>query len=147
MATLFRNPADQEDGLMSPRTILPELEFRLLLRSHGREVWVVVANFLVPESFVLAAVHVGWVTVVLYTSDKTNSLFCNFLSLYEWKSVTPLKGRALKFQLWLSGLRTQLGSMRMRVPSLASLSGLGIQRCHELWCRWQMWLRSWIAVA
>ena len=63
MATLFRNPADQEDGLMSPRTILPELEFRLLLRSHGREVWVVVANFLVPESFVLAAILGGLIAM------------------------------------------------------------------------------------
>ena len=38
--------------------------------------------------------------------------------------------------------------MRMRVRSLASLSGLGIQRCHELWCRSQMWwLGSRVAVA
>ena len=31
--------------------------------------------------------------------------------------------------------------------SLASLSGLGIRHCHELWCRPQTWLRSWVAVA
>ena len=32
IATLFIKPADQEDGgLVSQRTILPELEFRLLL--------------------------------------------------------------------------------------------------------------------
>ena len=37
--------------------------------------------------------------------------------------------------------------MRMGVGSLASLSGLGIQRCRELWCRPQMWLRSGVAVA
>jgi len=43
--------------------------------------------------------------------------------------------------------RTQLGSVRMRVPSLASLRGLRIQRCHELWCKSQMWLRSRVAVA
>jgi len=30
---------------------------------------------------------------------------------------------------------------------LGLLSGLRIQRCHELWCRTQMWLRSFIAVA
>ena len=29
----------------------------------------------------------------------------------------------------------QLGTMRLRVRSLASLSGLRIQRCCELWCR------------
>ena len=28
--------------------------------------------------------------------DKCYSLFCNFLSLYEWKSVIPLKVRALR---------------------------------------------------
>ena len=39
-----------------------------------------------------------------------------------------------------------LGTMRLRVPSLASLSGLRIRLCHELWCRWQMWLGSDVAV-
>ena len=33
------------------------------------------------------------------------------------------------------------------VPSLASLSGLRIRRCHELWCSLQMRLRSHVAVA
>ena len=37
--------------------------------------------------------------------------------------------------------------MRMQVPSLALLSGLGIQRCPELWCRMQMRLGSGVAVA
>ena len=37
--------------------------------------------------------------------------------------------------------------MRMWVRSLASLSWLRIQHCHELWCRLQMWLRSGVAVA
>ena len=37
-------------------------------------------------------------------------------------------------QIWL-------GSLRMQVRSLASLSGLRSQHCHELWCR-QKW-RSW----
>ena len=43
--------------------------------------------------------------------------------------------------------QTQLVSMRMRVQSLAPLSGLRIQHCRELWCRLQMWLGSGIAVA
>ena len=53
----------------------------------------------------------------------------------------------MEFQSWLSGLRTQLGSMRTWVQSLASLSGLRIQRCHELCvgrrCGWDpalLWL-------
>ena len=33
--------------------------------------------------------------------------------------------------------RVRLVCMRMRVRSLASLSGSGIQRCHELWCKSQ----------
>ena len=37
--------------------------------------------------------------------------------------------------------------MRIWVRSLASLSGLRIQRCPELWCGLQMWLGSQIAVA
>ena len=33
-------------------------------------------------------------------------------------------------------------SVRMRVQSLASLSGLRTWHCHKLWCRLQMWLGS-----
>ena len=36
--------------------------------------------------------------------------------------------------------RIRLVTMTMRVPSLALLSGLGIQHCGEL-CRLQMWLK------
>ena len=36
--------------------------------------------------------------------------------------------------------------MRTQVQSLSSLSGLGIQRCHELQCRSQMWLGFHVAV-
>ena len=36
---------------------------------------------------------------------------------------------------------------RICVPSLASLSGLRIRHCHELWCRSQTWLGSSVAVA
>ena len=43
--------------------------------------------------------------------------------------------------------QVRLGTMRLRVQSLASLSGSRIQHCLELWCRWQMWLRSDVAVA
>ena len=41
----------------------------------------------------------------------------------------------------------RVGTMRLWVRSLASLSGLRIQRCHELWCRSQTRLRSGMAVA
>ena len=52
----------------------------------------------------------------------------------------------MEFPSWLSGQQTQLASMRTRVQSLASLSGLRIRDCHELWCRLQTCLRSCIAV-
>jgi len=46
-----------------------------------------------------------------------------------------------EFPLWLSGLWTRLVSMRLWVGSLALLSGLRIQHCHELWYRSQIpWL-------
>ena len=41
----------------------------------------------------------------------------------------------------------RLGTMRFRVQFLALLSALRIRRCGELWCRWQTWLGSGIAVA
>ena len=43
--------------------------------------------------------------------------------------------------------RIRPGTMRLRVGSLASLSGLRIWRCHELRCRSQTRLRSDVAVA
>ena len=45
--------------------------------------------------------------------------------------------------------RKQIGlaSIRTQVRSLASLSGLRIQHCHELWCRLQTWLGSGVTVA
>ena len=41
----------------------------------------------------------------------------------------------------------RLGTMRLQVRSLASLSGLRIWRYHELWHRLQIRLRSGIVVA
>ena len=38
--------------------------------------------------------------------------------------------------------RIQLGTMRLQVRSLALLSGLRIQHCHELWYTLQTWLGS-----
>ena len=42
--------------------------------------------------------------------------------------------------------QSQLGTVRLQVPSLDSLSGLRIQRCRELWCRSQMRLGSDLAL-
>ena len=45
------------------------------------------------------------------------------------------------------GQQARLVSMRTWVRFLASLSGLRIRRCRELWCRLQTWLGSGVAVA
>ena len=51
----------------------------------------------------------------------------------------------MRTQVWTSRVAH---NMRTQVQYLASLlSGLGIQRCPELWCGLQMQLRSGIAVA
>ena len=64
MAILFRKSADQEEGaLVSQRSILPELEFRLVSKREG--IWLVISNFPVQESFIVIAFHVGLVTMFL----------------------------------------------------------------------------------
>lgn len=40
-----------------------------------------------------------------------------------------------------------LGTIRLQVRFLASLSLLRVPHCHELWCRWQKQLRSCVVVA
>ena len=50
----------------------------------------------------------------------------------------------MEFLSWLSGQQIRLGSW---VRYLALLNGLKIQRCRELWCTSQIWLRSRIDMA
>jgi len=64
----------------------------------------------------------------LHNSTLLKSIIGGVLIVAEWK------------QIWLV-------SMRMRVRSLSLLSGLGIQHCHELWCRLQMQLGSQVRLA
>ena len=73
-------------------SILPESEFGLLLYIKGKGVWLIVANFLMLESFVLAVNHIGHNLPVNFQQNKRYSLLCNFLPLNEW----ILKGRSLK---------------------------------------------------
>ena len=47
----------------------------------------------------------------------------------------------------LAGGASVVVSVRLQVRSLASLSGLRIQRCCKLQCRSQMWLGSDVDVA
>ena len=82
-----------------------------------------------------------------------------YLGVPQWPS--RLGTWCCEFPSWHSGLRmqlhgvpivvlqkqTQLVSTRTRVLSLASISGLRIRRCCELWCRPQTWLGSHVAGA
>ena len=72
----------------------------------------------------------GWRTI---TAEKT----CSASSRFEDRGVPVV----------VQWKRIQLGTMLLRVGSLASISGLGIQRCRELQCRSQTWLGSCVAVA
>ena len=62
--TLFGKPVSQEDGgLLSHKNRLT-LRIQVSFIFKGEELWLVVINFLVPESFVLAAVNTGLVTIL-----------------------------------------------------------------------------------
>ena len=55
--------------------------------------------------------------------------------------------QGMEIPSWLSGYHIQLGTMRLQVRSLASLSGLMIWPCCELWCKSQTELRSGVGMA
>ena len=63
------------------------------------------------------------------------------------KQVEPVSKMSNQSSCCGSAETNQLVSMRRRFRFLALLSGSEIWRCHELWCRWQTWPRSCIAVA
>ena len=66
---------------------------------QGEGVWPVVSNFLVPESFALATVHVGLVTMFLYTSNKTIVIFCSVIFYL------CMNGKVLYLERWSLGGR------------------------------------------
>ena len=87
-----------------------------------------------------------FVLIQLAYLPSSNNLHINLVMtspviFQTWKS------NFQEFPLWLNRLRTQLVSMRMWVQPLASLTGLRIQHCCDLWHRLQMQLRSHVAVA
>lgn len=80
--TLFRKPADWEDGQwVFQRTVYPEIEF-YTKRGGGM---ARCEHFFLLESFVLAAVHIGPVTMFLYISKKPKVILhsVTFKPLYE----------------------------------------------------------------
>ena len=66
IATLFRKPADRKNGgLLSQRTILTGLEFRLVFVLKGEGVWLIATNCLLQEFLVLTADNLGLATMIL----------------------------------------------------------------------------------
>jgi len=74
---------------------------------------------------------------------------CFFLSfISSCESIVILKLKAfLGVPIVVQRKRIRQRTMRLRVRSLASLSGSRIRHCHELWCRLQTQLGSHVGVA
>ena len=112
--------------------------------------WNFIGTQPLPLAYVLSmsAFVLEWQNWVV----ATEAIWPGLLKYFLKKSLaTPALER---FNEILSGVpimaqrkQIQLRTMRFRVQSLASLSGLKIWRCRELWCRSRTWLRSRIAVA
>ena len=73
-------------------------------------------------------------------SFRAYLLVKNSLSLPSSKNVLGVPVLVQQKRIWL-------GTMRFQVRSLASLTGLRIRPCYELWCRLQTQLGSSVAVA
>ena len=69
------------------------------------------------------------------------------ITIRNYKIISSYNNASIGVPIVAQQKRIQLVSMRMWIQSLALLSGLGIQHCHELWCRLQIQLRSCSAVA
>ena len=69
----------------------------------------------------------------------------SYLQQHTWSSQSEFKKLDVGGPIIAQWKQIWLGTMRLRIWSLASLSRLRIWYCHELWCRWQ--LRSGIAKA
>ena len=95
--SFITEPTKENRWLMPPQT--PN-SWRVSAKHFKRQgeggVWLVGANFLVWESFVLAAVlRSGHHVPVNLQQDKYYSLFCNFLFLNEWATLY-LTGQSLE---------------------------------------------------
>ena len=69
-----------------------------------------------------------------------------FILKHSLVPLSDLKKEWEEFPSWLSSSKTSYYPWSW-VQSLASVSGLRIQHCCELWCGSRMWVRSRVAVA
>ena len=82
---------------------------------------------------------------IIRTAAHRFNFYINMQEFLLWLQEFLLFNFYINMQEFL--LRTQLASMRMRVRSPASLSGLKIHRCHELLRESPLRLESRVAVA
>ena len=88
---------------------------------------------LTPSSMVLNKMDCGCLCYPsLGISDGPTKVCMLWILQNFWDSTTYKKEFIQEFPLWLSGLSTWLGSMRMWVQSLALFGGFRIWHCSEL---------------
>ena len=116
-------------------TILTQDDNLLSLRSRTMSCQVYNHSMALLETY-------PWKAFIFLAGKKW---FQSFLQWVVWFSIFQLLPMGVPIvvqqkQIWLL-------SMSVQVWSLATLSGLAIRCCHELWCRLQTQLGSWVAVA
>ena len=86
----------------------------------------------------MCGILIPWNTTQQYKGK--NCWHWNHMDEYQEHYASGVPTVVQQKQIWLASMRTQVGS-------LASLSGLRIWLCHELWSRSKVWLGSGVAVA
>ena len=107
--------------------------------------------------FLVQSIYTFYIEVALTAISLPSKWRCSLLMLlfpcinfpiitlpWYWDA---LKSREMGVPVMVQQKQIWLGTMRLWVRSLASLSGLRIRRCWELWCRSQTRLRSGVAMA
>ena len=108
-------------------------------------VWVCILLISYKKSLPLSLPFSMYLCVNLSTYLSIYLSIC--LEIQKWEGNFQNINHFLGVTVMVQWKRIWLGTMTLRVRSLASLSGLRIQHCPELWWRLQMWLGSDVATA
>ena len=96
--------------------------------------------------YFLSLVVDTWVIAILFFILLHIKPFKNS-KLFLWQKIYPFEIGKWEFPLWFSRLQTRLVSMRIKIQSLTSLSGLRIRHFPKLQCRSQSdtaWIPVWL---